>query len=107
VLHSGKFDDRVAVASDVQNKASLKSGFGYRAPKLKRENKTGRSSKPTFSGFPVSWVRFSVSARCAATEFDRSRPVDSQNGEALGFAKPNLVTLPASRRTFGVAAHRI
>jgi hypothetical protein len=63
--------------------------------------------KPTFSGFPVSWVRFSVSARCATTEFDRSRPVDSQNGEALGFAKPNLVALPASRRTFGVAAHRI
>jgi hypothetical protein len=34
------------------------------------------------------------------------RPVDSQNGEALGFAKPNLVALPASRRTFGVAARR-
>ena len=56
---------------------------------------------------PGGWVRFSVSARCAATEFDRNRPVDSQNGEALGFAKPNLVALPASRRTSGAVVHRI
>jgi hypothetical protein len=34
-------------------------------------------------------------------------PVDSQNGEALGFVKPKLAALPASRRTFGVVVHRI
>jgi hypothetical protein len=40
-------------------------------------------------------------------EFDRSRPIDSQNGEALGFAKPKLAALPASRRTSGAVVHRI
>ena len=49
-----------------------------------------RGYNPTFSGFPVGWARYSVSARCAAKEFDRSRPVDSQNGEAIGCAKPKL-----------------
>jgi hypothetical protein len=34
-------------------------------------------------------------------------PVDSQNGEALGFVKPKLAALPALRLTFGVVVHRI
>jgi hypothetical protein len=34
-------------------------------------------------------------------------PVDSQNGEALGFVTPKLAALPASRRTFGVVVYRI
>lgn len=34
-------------------------------------------------------------------------PLTAKNGEALGFAKPNLVVLPASRRTSGVVVHRI
>jgi hypothetical protein len=39
--------------------------------------------------------------------FDRSCPVDSQNGEALGFAKSKLAALAASRRTSGAVIHRI
>jgi hypothetical protein len=61
----------------------------------------------TFSGFPVYWVRFSISARCAATEFDHSRPVDSQHGETLDLAGPKLAALPSASRTPALVVHRI
>jgi len=55
----------------------------------------------------VCWGRFSVSARRAATKFDRSRPADGQNGERFGLVAPELAALPSSRRTSAVVVCRI
>src|SRR6266568_1049083 len=57
--------------------------------------------KPTFSAF-LTVRKHDVmfrSPKGAATEFDRSRPVDRQNGETLGLAGPELAALPSSRRS--------
>ena len=57
---------------------------------------------PTFPGYRSCWSRSSVPGGSAATKFDRSRLVDSQNGKMLGPAGPKLAALCSSRRTSAV-----
>jgi len=65
------------------------------------------STKPTFSGFPACWTWSSVAGGSAATKFDRSRLVDSQNGKMLGPTGPKLAALCSSKRTSAVVGCRI
>jgi hypothetical protein len=61
----------------------------------------------TFPGYRSCWSRSSVPGGAAATKFDRSRLVDSQNGKMLGPDGPKLAALCSSRRTSAVVGCRI